>query len=101
MPCMVCAASFYFLNSVAKHHTCSLCCFAIPFCQKGGGVMKSAYKEIFNSYPDVVNAKQLSEMLHISLKKCYQLLKNREIKSIKIGTDYRIPKVYIFEYLGI
>ena len=29
--------------------------------------MKSAYKEIFNSYPDVVNAKQLSEMLHICL----------------------------------
>lgn len=63
--------------------------------------MKLVYSKMFSEYPDVVNVKQLSEMLHISLKKCYQLLKNREIKSIKIGNDYRIPKVYIFEYLGI
>lgn len=63
--------------------------------------MKSVYLEMFHEYPDVVNAKQLSQMLHISLKKCYQLLKDGEIKSIKIGSDYRIPKIYILEYLDV
>ena len=58
-------------------------------------------KAILYNYPDVLNTKQLCEILQISLQKCYQLLQNGDIKSIKIGSYYRIPKVYIFEYLGI
>ena len=29
----------------------------------------------------------------------YKLLKERKIKSIKIGREYKIPKSYIIEYL--
>ena len=37
----------------------------------------------------------------INVKTGYRLLKDGKIKSIMIGRQYRIPKIYIFEYLEI
>lgn len=56
---------------------------------------------IFSDYPDVVSVKQLAEMLGISTKTAYKLVKEKEIKSIMIGNVYKIPKIFILEYLGI
>lgn len=58
------------------------------------------YKLMYTEYPDVVTPKQLSVMLDCSLKKTYQKLKSGEIKSFKVGIEYRIPKIYVFEYMG-
>ena len=63
---------------------------------------KNQYRYIFTQYPDVVNIHQMCEMLGgISTKTGYALLKNNQIKSMKIGRTYRIPKIHIFEYLNI
>ena len=58
------------------------------------------YKVMFTDYPDVVNVEQLSEMLGgVSTKTVYRLLKEGTIKSLYVGKRYRIPKLYVLEYL--
>lgn len=55
---------------------------------------------MFTSYPDIVDITQMRKMLGgIGVTLAYKLLKERKIKSIKIGREYKIPKSYIIEYL--
>lgn len=57
-------------------------------------------KEMFEKYPDVVAVDDLCEMLGgISKKMAYKLLGNQEIRSIRIGREYRIPKPFVIDYL--
>lgn len=61
---------------------------------------KEAYRLMFQSYPDVVNANQLCEMLGgVSIKTVYKILKNNEIAHLKVGRAYKIPKTHIIAYL--
>ena len=58
------------------------------------------YKVMFPEYPDVVNVEQLSEMLGgVSIKTVYLLLKSVKIKSLYFGKRYKIPKLFVVEYL--
>lgn len=60
------------------------------------------YKLLFTDYPDVVNAEQMCQMLGgISIKTGCKLLKSGKVKSLIVGRQYRIPKLYILEYLEI
>ena len=60
------------------------------------------YKTMFKDYPEVVNVEQMCEMLGgMSTKTAYRLLRSGSIKSILTGRRYRIPKVYILEYLQV
>ena len=52
-----------------------------------------------SSYPDVLTVNTLSTILQVSTTTCYSLIKNKEIRSIRIGNQIRIPKVYLFDYL--
>lgn len=62
--------------------------------------MKELYKVMFTEYPDVVTVEQLGEMLGgVSTKTVYRLLKSGTIKSLYVGKRYRIPKLYVMEYL--
>ena len=45
---------------------------------------KDVYALIFKEYPDVVNVSQMSQML-----------------GIRVGRIYKIPKLYIFNYLNV
>ena len=54
---------------------------------------------IFGNYKDAVNRKQLQEILGIGKSLAYKLLQSGEIKSKKVGREYKIPKQYIIEYL--
>ena len=54
---------------------------------------------MLNKYPDVLNVKQLCEALDIGKNTAYKLLKSREIKALKIGTVYKIPKREVIKYL--
>lgn len=55
---------------------------------------------MFEKYPDVVEVNDLRVMLGgISKKLAYRLLADQEIRSVKIGRTYKIPKVCIIEYL--
>lgn len=57
------------------------------------------YHLMFNNYPDVVNIKQLREMLGVGITKAYTLVNDNIIPSKKIGREYKIPKVMIINYL--
>lgn len=59
------------------------------------------YSSIFKDYPDVVNVEQMSEMLGISTKTGYRLLKENAIEHFTIGRIYKIPKYHILSYLNI
>ena len=54
---------------------------------------------MFNSYPDVLSVKQLCEILNIGKNTAYKLLQSGEIKSIKIGKVYKIPKKEVRRYI--
>ena len=56
---------------------------------------------MLNKYKDILTVKDLCEILGIGKNTAYRLLKNGEIKSIRIGNKYKIPKEYLLEYLKI
>ena len=55
---------------------------------------------MFNSYPDVLSVKQLCEILNIGKNTAYKLLQSGEIKNIKIGKVYKIPKKEVRRYIN-
>ena len=58
------------------------------------------YSLMFTTYPDIVDITQMRNMLGgIGVTLAYKLLKQRKIKSLKIGREYKIPKSCIIEYL--
>jgi len=63
--------------------------------------IESAYHKYLAKYPDVLNVKQLSKILNVCEKTALRLLHEQEVKCIKIGRIYRIPKLYLLQYLGI
>lgn len=54
---------------------------------------------ILSDYSDVLNPRDLTEILDVGKNTIYKLLKNNVIHSIKIGKQYKIPKVFLIEYL--
>ena len=55
---------------------------------------------MFEKYPDVVEVKELCQMLGgISKKLAYRLLANGEIFSVRVGRSYKIPKMSVIAYL--
>ena len=54
---------------------------------------------MFATYKDVVNVEQLAEMLGIGITLAYRLVKQNTIQSIKIGRQYKIPKINVIDYL--
>ena len=59
------------------------------------------YGVLFKEYPDVMDVCQTSDLLGVSTKTVYQLIKNGLIASLKIGREYRIAKLHIMRYLGV
>ena len=58
------------------------------------------YQLLFTEYPDVVNVKQMCEMLGgVSTKTGYGLLRSDRIKSFTIGRSVRIPKIHIIDFV--
>jgi len=62
---------------------------------------RDAYSLMLKEYPDVMNIEQMCEILGISTKTGYKLLKSEAILCLKIGRTYRIPKVHLLTYLRI
>ncbi|MEG0751064.1 MAG: helix-turn-helix domain-containing protein [Oscillospiraceae bacterium] len=60
-----------------------------------------AYKMMFIDFPDVVSVEQMCEMLNISPKMGYRLLKNNTIEHFKIGKTYKIAKLHILKYMKV
>lgn len=57
-------------------------------------------QSMFEKYPDVVEVDDLRKMLGgISKKLAYRLLSDQEIRSVRVGRTYKIPKICVIEYL--
>ena len=56
---------------------------------------------MFRDYPDVVTVEQMSQMLGISDKTAYALLRDNKIEHFKVGRTYKIPKIHILSYLKV
>ena len=54
---------------------------------------------MLNKYNDILTVEELCEVLRIGKNTAYKLLKSGEIKSIKIGKVYKIPKKSVRKYL--
>ena len=59
------------------------------------------YKSVFKEYPDVLDVKQVSTLLGVSTKVVYRLLRDGSIVSLKIGREFRVPKVNVMKYVKI
>ena len=61
------------------------------------GMMRQEYilqavKKMFRKYRDILTVKELCDVLCVSKNTAYKLLKSGEIKSVRIGKVYKIPK---------
>ena len=57
-------------------------------------------QSMFENYPDVVEVEDLRKMLGgISNRLAYKLLAEQEIRSVRVGRAYKIPKICVIEYL--
>lgn len=54
---------------------------------------------MFSKYPDVLTVDNLAEALGIGKNTAYELVRTRQIASIRIGRKYCIPKVYLIDYI--
>jgi len=62
---------------------------------------QEAYKTVFKECPDILDVEQMSKLLSVSKKTVYRLLKEGTVASLKVGREYKIPKVSIIRYLKI
>ncbi|MBQ2823761.1 MAG: helix-turn-helix domain-containing protein [Oscillospiraceae bacterium] len=58
-----------------------------------------AYEIMFKDYPDVVNIKELSEMLGICSKKAYELVHSGAIPVLPCSKCYKIAKLDVIGYM--
>ena len=62
--------------------------------------IKETYSLMFTDYPDIVNLVQMKQMLGgISDTLAYRMLREKKIKSKKVGRKYKIPKVNVINYI--
>lgn len=62
---------------------------------------REAYKLMLKEYPDVMSIDQMCEILSISTKTGYKIIKEGSICCLKVGRAYRIPKAHLLTYLCI
>jgi len=55
---------------------------------------------MLEKYNDVININDICDILHISKKTAYKLLKKGEMPYKKIGRIYRIRKTAMIEFLN-
>jgi len=54
---------------------------------------------MFEQYDDILTMDAFMEILAIGRNKAYKLLQTGQIKSLKVGKAYRIPKHCVEEYV--
>ena len=50
-------------------------------------------------YPDLLTVKDIQDILHVGRSTAYSLLQSGQIRSLRIGSIYRIPKAYLTDYI--
>lgn len=59
---------------------------------------RGTHRIMLQGYPDILTIEHLCEILKISTKTRYRLLKDGKIQSLKVGRSYRIPKAHLVAY---
>ena len=59
------------------------------------------YRVVFKEYPDVMDVKQVSTLLGVSTKTVYRLLREGAFDSLKVGREFRVPKVNVMKYVKV
>jgi len=54
---------------------------------------------MLSNYPDVLTVDQLMDILHIGRNAAYGLLKSGDIKTLRVGRRYIIPKRNVAAYI--
>ena len=57
------------------------------------------YAQILSEYKDVLLPEDIQKILQIGRNTVYSYLSEGKIRSIKIGGKYRIPKLYLLEFI--
>ena len=59
------------------------------------------YKSVFKGYPEVLDVKQVSKVLGVSTKTIYKLIRKGILSSMKVGREFRVPKVALMRYVKV
>ena len=59
------------------------------------------YKSVLRDYPDVLNVDQVGTILGVSTKTVYRLLNEGSLTSLKVGRAFKIPKLYVLQYIKV
>ena len=54
---------------------------------------------LIKDYPDVMDVTQVSEILGVSTKTVYKVIREGALSSLKVGREFRILKVNLIRYL--
>ena len=55
---------------------------------------------MFQNYPDIVNVDHIVEMLNIGKSSVYSLLQTNQIKHVRVGRKYIIPKQAVIDFVN-
>ena len=55
---------------------------------------------MFADYPDIVSVEQTARMLGIGKSSAYALLQNNQIRHVKVGRKYIIPKQAVIAFVS-
>lgn len=55
---------------------------------------------LLRGYPDLMSVHDMQNILNIGRSKAYDLLKSGEVRALRIGAKYRIPKPYLIDFLN-
>ena len=54
-----------------------------------------------NELADMLTTKEVAAYLRVSLQQAQRMLRAGEIRSIRVGREYRIPKCFLAEFVGV
>lgn len=54
---------------------------------------------MFEEYPDILSVKDIMKALKIGRNKAYDLLNQNQIEHLKIGSNYKVPKSCLIEFV--
>ena len=55
---------------------------------------------MFENLKDILNVEDLCSIFDIGLNTAYNLVRDKTIKSIKIGRQYKIPKTALMDFVN-
>lgn len=59
------------------------------------------YNTVFQGYPDILSVQQVGELLNVSTKTVYRLLNEGTLDSLKVGRAFKVPKLYLLQYIKV